>query len=66
VAKSEKTYDFGAAADLVFESFEEFSPQFASLARQVLDERHLDAEVRKGKRSGAFSWSVTNKQSPWC
>ncbi len=65
VAKSEKTYEFGAAADLVFESFEEFSPQFASLARQVLDERHLDAEVRKGKRSGAFSWSVTNKQSPW-
>lgn len=65
VAKAEKKYEFGTAAQIVLESFHEFSPQFAGLAQRIFDERHLDSEVRKGKRSGAFSWSTTPKLAPW-
>lgn len=65
VAKAEKKYEFGKAAEIVLESFHEFSPQFAGLAQRIFDERHLDSEVRKGKRSGAFSWSTTPKLAPW-
>jgi oligoendopeptidase F len=65
VAKSDKTYEFNQAAGMVMESFQRFDPRFASLASRVFDDDHLDSEVRKGKRSGAFCWTVVPDQSPW-
>jgi oligoendopeptidase F len=65
VAKSDKTYEFGQAAGMVMEAFQHFDPRFAGLARRVFDDRHLDSEVRKGKRSGAFCWTVVPDRSPW-
>ncbi len=65
VAKSEKTYPFDQAAGMVFESFQSFQPRFAELARRVFLQNHLDSEVRKGKRSGAFCWTVVPSLTPW-
>jgi len=65
VVKSEKTYDFGVAAEMVMESFKTFDPKLATLAQRVFDDDHLDSEVRKGKRGGAFCWSVTPEMAPW-
>ncbi|MGH2606426.1 MAG: M3 family oligoendopeptidase, partial [Anaerolineales bacterium] len=65
VVKTKKTYVFRDAANLVLESFGEFEPRFADLARRVFEERHLDAEVRKGKMGGAFCATVTPDLTPW-
>jgi oligoendopeptidase F len=65
VVQSEKTYPFENAADMVLSSFNSFDPEIANLARRVFDENHLDSEVRKGKRGGAFCWSVTPQFTPW-
>lgn len=66
VAKSsEKSYPFDQAAHTVFASFREFSPRFAEYAQRVLDQNHLDSVVRKGKRGGAFCWSVAPDLVPW-
>jgi oligoendopeptidase F len=65
LAKSDKTYEYAEAADLVLDSFSEFHPRVAELARRVLEQRHLDAEVRKGKWGGAFSMTVTPDLTPW-
>ncbi len=65
VAKSEKSYPFNTAADMVFDSFREFDPIFEQLARRVTDENHLDSEVRKGKRSGAFCSTIGPDLTPW-
>jgi oligoendopeptidase F len=65
IAKSETRYDFGAAAEAVLESFHQFEPKLAQLARRVFDEQHLDSEVRKGKRSGAFCATATPDLTPW-
>ena len=65
VVKSDKKYDFDKAAAMVFDSFSSFDPKLASLAQRVFDDKHLDSEVRKGKRGGAFCWSVTPDMSPW-
>ena len=65
VVKAEKTYDFDAAAQIVFDSFEQFDPLLAGLAKRVFDEQHLDSEVRKGKQSGAFCASITPDLTPW-
>ncbi|MBA4398589.1 MAG: oligoendopeptidase F [Anaerolinea sp.] len=65
VVKSEKKYDYDKAAQIVLDSFNDFDPQFAALAQRVFDNRHLDSEVRKGKRGGAFCWSTTPGLTPW-
>jgi oligoendopeptidase F len=65
VAKAEKHYPFDQAALTVFDAFREFDPQIAELARRVFEDKHLDSEVRKGKRSGAFCWGAVPELTPW-
>jgi oligoendopeptidase F len=65
LAKSEKTYPYEEAVSLVLESFQDFEPRIAQLAQRVLDEKHIDAEIRKGKDSGAFCMTVTPNLTPW-
>ncbi|TDA66678.1 MAG: oligoendopeptidase F [Chloroflexi bacterium] len=65
VVKSDKKYNYDKAAQIVLDSFNDFDPQFAALAQRVFDNRHLDSEVRKGKRGGAFCWSTTPGLTPW-
>ena len=65
VAKSDKTYDFATAAQMVLDAFERFDPRIADLARRVFAEHHLDSEVRKGKSSGAFCATITPDLTPW-
>jgi oligoendopeptidase F len=65
VAKADKKYEFGQAAGMVMDSFQRFDGRFAKLARRVFEANHLDSEVRKGKRSGAFCWTVAPDLSPW-
>ena len=65
VAKSEKRYEYAAAAKMVLDAFGEFDPKVANLAGRVFTEDHLDSEVRKGKRGGAFCHTVVNDVTPW-
>ena len=65
VVKSDKEFDFDAAANMVLESFTQFDPKVGELARRVLDQSHLDNEVRKGKDNGAFCWSVLPDMTPY-
>lgn len=65
VVKSKTRYSFEQGAQLVLDSFAEFEPRVASLAARVLEEDHIDSEVRKGKRSGAFCATVDPELTPW-
>jgi len=65
VAAAEKPFAFDAAAQMVLAAFHEFDPQIGALAQRVFEQNHVDSEVRKGKRDGAFCWSVTPAFTPW-
>ncbi|MCK4898111.1 MAG: oligoendopeptidase F, partial [Anaerolineales bacterium] len=65
VAKSEKMYDFGAASEMVLDSFREFEPRVADFAERVFVDDRLDSEVRKGKRGGAFCATIVPEMTPW-
>lgn len=65
LAESEKRYPFKQAVAMTLDSFQEFDPVIAKLARRVFDENHLDGQVRKGKRSGAFCLTAVNDLTPW-
>ena len=65
VTSSHKEFSLGHASELVLDSFESFDPHFAEMALQVMKENHIDSEIRKGKRSGAFCATVNPELTPW-
>ncbi len=62
---ADKEYPFDEAAQTIFSSLSAFSPVLATHAKRVLDEGHLDAEVRTGKCDGAFCYGVLPGLTPW-
>lgn len=58
----EPTFTYDQAKAMILESFSEFSPTFAEIAQKFFDNNWIDAELSKGKKSGAFcSYTVPNK-----
>ena len=65
LASTSQNVDYGEAIDNVLTTFRNFDPRFADLAEKVVAEKHLDAEIRKGKRSGAFCATILPRFTPW-
>lgn len=65
LASSERKIPYDDAVRTVLETFGEFDARFARLAERVLAENHLDGEIRKGKRAGAFCATVLPRLTPW-
>lgn len=65
LAAADKPFEYGPAVDLIMDSFQRFSPAVADMARRIFDDNHIDAEIRPGKRGGAFCYSVTPGMTPW-
>jgi len=60
-----RKFTYGDAVGTVLDSFGNFDPQFRSLAERVFAEQHVDSEIRKAKRGGAFCYSVTPNRAPY-
>lgn len=65
LAASDRTIDYGDAVRMVLETFADFDPQVADKVERVFAQDHIDSEVRKGKRGGAFCATVLPSQTPW-
>lgn len=65
VTSSTKEFSMGSATEIILDSFEQFDPRFAKMAMKVISENHVDSQVRKGKRSGAFCATVNPEITPW-
>ncbi len=65
VAEADKEYSYPEAIDLVLSSYRQFEPEVANLAERIFNEGHIDSEVRKGKRSGAFCMTVNPDITPY-
>ena len=65
VVEADKRYPYADAVGMVLDSFDDFDPRLADLARVVFDSQHIDSEVRKGKRSGAFCATLGPDLTPW-
>ena len=63
--KTTKTIAYHDAVVTVIECFDQFSPVMAAHARRVFDDGHIDAEIRPGKRGGAFCAGVFPGVTPW-
>jgi oligoendopeptidase F len=57
--------DWPTARRIVQESYEAFSPRAGEIIRQFFDRAWIDAELRDGKRGGAFSSSTVPSAHPY-
>ena len=58
VGKTDTIYTFPQAEDFILENFGKFSPDLQAFARRAFSHRWIDAEMRDGKRGGAFCMDV--------
>jgi oligoendopeptidase F len=63
--EASKKIAYGDAVKIVLDSFNEFSPTVAGEAKRVFDDGHIDAEIRPGKRGGAFCAGILPGITPW-
>jgi oligoendopeptidase F len=57
--------DWPTARRTVLESYQAFNPRAGSIIGEFFERRWIDAEVRPGKRSGAFSSSAVPSAHPY-
>ncbi|MEM2143687.1 MAG: M3 family metallopeptidase, partial [Candidatus Thorarchaeota archaeon] len=50
----DKTYTWDEAREIILDAYSSFDEEAGNYIREMYDRRHIDAEVRNGKRSGAF------------
>jgi oligoendopeptidase F len=50
----ERKFPWEEARKICIEIYSNFDPQFGKIITHMFDDRHIDGEVRKGKRSGAY------------
>ena len=63
--ESDRTIDYADAVRMVLQTFADFDAGVERHARRVFDENPIDGEVRKGKRGGAFCYTVLPNLTPW-
>ena len=65
LSASDKEIDYAQAVNMVLETVDAFDSQVADKAELVFAQGHIDSEIRKGKRAGAFCATVLPSMTPW-
>lgn len=65
LSPADKEYAFGQAVDMVLGSLASFAPVLAEHAQRVFSDGHIDSQIRPGKDSGAFCYSLLPGVTPW-
>ncbi len=65
ISGEETARSFDDARRLVLDAYADFAPEMADVARRFFDERWIDAELRPGKRGGAFCASTVPSAHPY-
>lgn len=65
IAGDKEQFTWQEAKDMVLESYQGFHPEMGSIVSRFFDENWIHAPVAKGKNSGAYSSSSSNKVHPY-
>ena len=58
-------FPFAQAQEVILKAFGAFTPLFREIAAEFFDKSWIDAEIRKGKRGGAFCASPSPRLHPY-
>lgn len=65
VLSDDKNINYSECKQIILEAFGDFSPRMAQIASMFFEKNWIDAELRKGKRGGAFSHSTVPGVHPY-
>ena len=65
VGKEVKPFPYQQARQVILAAFDAFDPKFRQAAAEFFDKNWIDAEIRKGKRGGAFCASPSPQLHPY-
>ncbi|MFQ5706585.1 MAG: M3 family oligoendopeptidase [bacterium] len=65
ISKSKRVVPFEEGKALVLDSFHEFSVEFGKIIERAFSEHWIDAEIRPGKRGGAFCYGIVPSLHPY-
>jgi len=65
VGKEARPFPFAQAQQVILEAFETFDPALRQIAAEFFAKNWIDAEIRKGKRGGAFCASPSPQLHPY-
>ncbi|MCP4183662.1 MAG: M3 family oligoendopeptidase [Hyphomicrobiales bacterium] len=63
--QSTQTFKWDQARETVLNAYREFAPEMADIAKRFFDDGWIDAPVREGKTSGAFSHPTVPSAHPF-
>ncbi|MBI4146421.1 M3 family oligoendopeptidase [Candidatus Woesearchaeota archaeon] len=63
--ESERVVSFDDAKKVTLETYRQFDERAFTMAKEIFDKDHVHADIIKGKRSGAFCYSISNKLCPY-
>ena len=63
--KEVKPFPYQQARQVILAAFDAFDPKFRQIAAEFFDKNWIDAEIRKGKRGGAFCASPSPQLHPY-
>lgn len=63
--RQESLYSWDQARNIVLKAYGDFEPEMASIADTFFEKRWIDAELREGKDSGAFSHPTVPSAHPY-
>ena len=65
LGNSTQSYTYEQAKDLVEQTFRGFSSGFATKAKQIISENHIDSHPDDNKRGGAFCMTIAPSVTPY-
>jgi oligoendopeptidase F len=65
VGKEVRPFPYDQARQVILDAFEAFDPRFRQIAAEFFAKNWIDAEIRKGKRGGAFCASPSPQLHPY-
>jgi oligoendopeptidase F len=65
VGQEGRPFSYQQAEQVILQAFEAFTPTFREIASEFFAKHWIDAEVRKGKRGGAFCASPSPRLHPY-
>jgi oligoendopeptidase F len=65
VGKEVRPFAYDRAKEVILDAFAAFEPSFRGLAKEFFEKSWIDAEIRQGKRGGAFCASPSPKLHPY-
>ncbi len=65
VGKEVRPFPYAQAREVILDAFDAFDPKFREIAGEFFAKNWIDAEIRKGKRGGAFCSSPSPQLHPY-